>query len=175
MNYRITRSDDYLAHHGVLGMKWGVRRYQNSDGTLTAKGEKKYQNKDGSLNGGGKKLISEEYKKSMVRLLEAPEDLFLKSWNSAADDMNSNIDKFNADSEKKYGKDYGLNKNYEKDYNKLWSETYKRYEKTNLRELYSDNNKDYERAKNLVKKYEMTKWDDLAKRNSKVIDDVYKD
>ena len=111
----------------------------------------------------------------MVRLLEAPEDLFLKSWNSAADDMNSNIDKFNADSEKKYGKDYGLNKNYEKDYNKLWSETYKRYEKTNLRELYSDNNKDYERAKNLVKKYEMTKWDDLAKRNSKVIDDVYKD
>lgn len=30
----------YLAHHGVPGMKWGVRRYQNYDGTLTAAGRK---------------------------------------------------------------------------------------------------------------------------------------
>ena len=30
----------YLAHHGILGMKWGVRRYQNYDGTLTALGRK---------------------------------------------------------------------------------------------------------------------------------------
>ena len=34
--------DDYLAHYGILGQKWGVRRYQNSDGTLTPAGYKHY-------------------------------------------------------------------------------------------------------------------------------------
>lgn len=32
----------YLMHHGILGQKWGVRRYQNSDGTLTDAGKKRY-------------------------------------------------------------------------------------------------------------------------------------
>lgn len=31
-----------LAHHGILGMKWGVRRFQNKDGSLTAAGKKRY-------------------------------------------------------------------------------------------------------------------------------------
>lgn len=36
------KTDDYLAHHGVKGQRWGVRRYQNADGSLTEAGKKKY-------------------------------------------------------------------------------------------------------------------------------------
>ena len=39
-----TRFDDwegeYLEHHGIKGMKWGVRRYQNEDGSLTEAGKR---------------------------------------------------------------------------------------------------------------------------------------
>lgn len=38
MNYYGISGERYLAHHGIKGMKWGVRRYQNPDGTYTAAG-----------------------------------------------------------------------------------------------------------------------------------------
>lgn len=45
-----------LEHFGVLGMKWGVRRYQNTDGTLTAAGKKHYDRREKVINKATKKL-----------------------------------------------------------------------------------------------------------------------
>lgn len=41
-------SRQYLSHFGIIGMKWGIRRYQNPDGTLTAAGKERYYGKEAS-------------------------------------------------------------------------------------------------------------------------------
>jgi hypothetical protein len=42
MNNTFTWSPDELYHHGIKGQKWGIRRYQNPDGTLTPAGKRRY-------------------------------------------------------------------------------------------------------------------------------------
>ena len=51
--------DQFLCHHGVKGQKWGVRRYQNSDGSLANKGKKRMQKNVKKSRKSDKKLIDE--------------------------------------------------------------------------------------------------------------------
>lgn len=79
-NYMITSSGifinvDELYHHGIKGQRWGIRRYQNPDGSLTEKGRKRYTNPDGTLNKKGQKKFGNSVKTDDVPKRKTARDM----------------------------------------------------------------------------------------------------
>lgn len=66
------KADDYLAHHGIKGQKWGVRRYQYTDGSLTSEGRRHYGygNNKKSSSAGRTNLISKVKRSIANRILD---------------------------------------------------------------------------------------------------------
>lgn len=70
-------NDEYLMHHGIKGQRWGIRRYQNKDGSLTSAGARRY----------GKKMAKYESKKAeaQAKLFKLRAELSFQSGNARKD------------------------------------------------------------------------------------------
>lgn len=62
--------NDELYHHGIRGQKWGRRRYQNKDGSLTPAGKKRYDKEMDKLKAEKKKLVNESRTKKKLDKLD---------------------------------------------------------------------------------------------------------
>ena len=89
-----------LYHHGILGMRWGVRRYQNEDGTLTAKGKARYAKVESS-----KRLQKSETRKAK-NVLNSHVNVdsgYAKSYNKKSNKLRSKAERY-AEGSNKYNK-----------------------------------------------------------------------
>lgn len=86
----------YLAHHGIKGQKWGIRRYENPDGTLTEAGKKRYGSGLYTKNN-AKKLLGNAGRKAAARRYS---DLQRVAKESVKADIKANkVNKFDAHEE----------------------------------------------------------------------------
>lgn len=76
--------DNCLAHYGVSGQKWGVRRYQNEDGSLTELGKQHY-----SVTSGGNEKFDKKYREEVSKFKKLADKADPDTQKELADKMTS--------------------------------------------------------------------------------------
>lgn len=105
---------DYLCHHGIKGQKWGVRRFQNPDGSLTNEGRKRYLDRDGLITDEGMSEMSKNYNdnhKAQVAVIGT----HAGKWDAAAGSVKAATKEY----AEKFGDDSELGKK-QKEYTDEW-------------------------------------------------------
>ena len=77
--------NDYLMHHGIRGQKWGIRRFQNPDGSLTPRGKKRYLDKDGWMTKDGMELSRQAYRDQARAFGTHDSEALAKAYRTSAD------------------------------------------------------------------------------------------
>lgn len=133
---------DYeLYHHGILGMKWGIRRYQNPDGTLTEAGKRRYYHDMNSVSDEDKqayikkKNLDDAYRKALGK---TPIQKEIDSLNTTKASLNS-ASKVISDLKKKNAEKIAASKTREKlDLSNMTDQELRdRINRVNLEEQYS--------------------------------------
>lgn len=82
----MTWEQNYLAHYGIKGQQWGVRRFQNEDGTLTEEGKSRYLDYLTSSERKEYSKFPDEAQKFLSEQLRRG-----KNWESAQKELKKNI------------------------------------------------------------------------------------
>lgn len=98
-----------LAHHGILGMKWGVRRYQNKDGTLTATGKKRKTSKKNNILAKGKTFAQKYSNLIWLQAAQQWQNQMIATANSLFVQNHMNIVMSHANVTASLGMSYGMN------------------------------------------------------------------
>lgn len=88
MEYKTHNTNNELTHWGIKGMKWGIRRYQNDDGSLTAAGKKRYASEMQALKEKERSLKKRQAVKDKVETLNAKRKA-LSEWEDELDGKRS--------------------------------------------------------------------------------------
>lgn len=115
--YMINGKAFELRHHGVKGMKWGVRRYQKKDGSLTSAGKKRYSESSDDEQSAKNKRTAKRVAAALVMTASAAAAVAVYRKNpDAVKSVMSKVGKYTVDGAKKAGrKTYDTGKKYVKE------------------------------------------------------------